>query len=1025
MDDHKPILIQQEKTISNLLTRVAELEQQNLQLRNRVNLSKFNLFEKEAYQKILNTSDEKFRILAETTPTAIMVYQNNYWVYANRAASVISGYSEAELLRQKFWEIIHPDYVDLIKDRGQTKQQGQQTENNYEFMIISKNGSEKWVDLTATPIPYQNEAAILVSITEITQRRHALIKLAESESRFRLLAQSAMDLASMNSIDEIFKYAAKRIWDINGNIGVVTLTTIDTETNNWQLNTINGINDQLDELIGLLGTDVLNLTGKVDHDFYQQLIFGKLTPLEIGLPVLLKGLITPQIADKVKKLLSLEKLHTITFKHNHHIYVNICILSTEKSNILNTEFIEAFVAEISLFNEKERIKQEVKDNKKRYKLLSDTTSECILIHRSGIVIDFNQAFEKLFGYNLLELENKEIFDTVIAPEFGELTRYHIQHEYALPYEVMAINKNGKQIPVEIEGNNMIYMGQNVRITLIRDLTERKKTEQELRSSEAKFKSVFDFSNIGIAIADDSGIAIDINDEFSRLVGFSKDELIGKKFADITHGDDRAIEAEFLQKIRDNQVESCRFEKRYIAKSGAIIWADVAIAPRRNEQEEIDFFIGMVMDISSWKNFEVSLIENEKQLTIKNNEIALQNNEFLSLNAVLQERVAEIKSINSELEIAKELAEQSNQLKTAFLANMSHEIRTPMNSIIGFAQLLGQFPDSEKIIQFTEIINNSAQQLLSLIDDIIFYSRLQTGLIPLRENEFYVTDILADVTRSFDLPEYKSDVKLFTRIGSDCDSLFIKSDYDKIRQVLTNLISNAFKYTYSGHITLGCKNKYPYLEFFVEDTGIGVDVNEQEYIFNRFYRGQEVERSNIRGTGLGLSIVKDLVELMKGSIRVKSEKGIGSRFFFQIPIFEVKISGQSINNKIIPLQPLNKLKILIAEDESSNFEYLNVLLIDKVSQIDHASNGKLAIDMALSNSYDLILMDIKMPLTNGIEAIKQILKIKPNQQIIAQSAYSLPEEKKLAINAGCAAYLTKPISDIELFSIINQVINNKK
>jgi signal transduction histidine kinase/CheY-like chemotaxis protein len=419
------------------------------------------------------------------------------------------------------------------------------------------------------------------------------------------------------------------------------------------------------------------------------------------------------------------------------------------------------------------------------------------------------------------------------------------------------------------------------------------------------------------------------------------------------------------------------------------------------------------------------IEHERLMHAKNDEIERQNQEYNVLNKQLQERIFEIGQINAELKSAKDLAEKSNQLKTAFLANMSHEIRTPLNSIMGFAQLLGQFPESGKTRQFTHIISKSAQQLLSLIDDIIFYSRLQTGLIPLRENEFLVGDLLDDITKSFGLPEFKNSVSLLKVTKPNCDALFIASDYDKLRQILTNLVSNAFKYTNQGKITLGCEKEGNKMMFFVRDTGIGIHEHELDQIFDRFYRSQEVELSNIRGTGLGLSIVKELTELMGGQIWVESEKDKGSVFYVSVPLKTAQTDFETDVDIEIQPESLSEIKILVVEDELSNFELLYELLYDKVAVVDHALHGEIAVEMATQQTYDIILMDIKMPVMDGIEATKTILAANPKQLIIAQTAYTLNEEREAALSAGCVAYVTKPIKKYDLFNTLNQVVSRMK
>ena len=241
-----------------------------------------------------------------------------------------------------------------------------------------------------------------------------------------------------------------------------------------------------------------------------------------------------------------------------------------------------------------------------------------------------------------------------------------------------------------------------------------------------------------------------------------------------------------------------------------------------------------------------------------------------------------KQTEQELLKAKERAEESDRIKTAFLQNMSHEIRTPMNSIMGFASLLPDEENKDSIINFSNIIYKNAEQLVHIIDHIVFYSQLQNKQFSYIPKKFDAYGLILDIKQSFSIPSYQKGVELKTNISAD-NSFTIYSDYDKIRQVFTNLISNAFKYTSNGSITFGINKVETELLFYVSDTGIGVPRFENEKIFERFYRASNVNTSAISGTGLGLSIVKELIELLGGKIWVESEEGMGSTFYFTLPI----------------------------------------------------------------------------------------------------------------------------------------------
>ena len=276
------------------------------------------------------------------------------------------------------------------------------------------------------------------------------------------------------------------------------------------------------------------------------------------------------------------------------------------------------------------------------------------------------------------------------------------------------------------------------------------------------------------------------------------------------------------------------------------------------------------------------------------QVRKESNKYKSTNQKLQVLVEqlEIKNaehvlIEKELIKAKEMAEESDNLKSSFLANMSHEIRTPMNSIMGFASLLPDEESKDLLTNYAQIIVRNSEQLVNIIDDIVLYSRLQTKLVSFRPTSFNASDLLADIEQSFNLPEFKQ--RSVTLVVSFPEkSAYLTTDYEKLRQILTNLISNSFKYTPQGTITVTYTLLDKRVRFQVSDTGMGISKKELDKVFDRFFRGANVSNSSIQGTGLGLSIVKELVELIQGRIWVESkpeqkEHDWVTSFFFEIPI----------------------------------------------------------------------------------------------------------------------------------------------
>lgn len=374
----------------------------------------------------------------------------------------------------------------------------------------------------------------------------------------------------------------------------------------------------------------------------------------------------------------------------------------------------------------------------------------------------------------------------------------------------------------------------------------------------------------------------------------------------------------------------------------------------------------------------------------------------------------------ELKAAKIKAEEINRLKSSVLVSMSHEIRTPMNAIMGFSDLIMEAEGDEKK-QFAAIIQKCSKQLLTLMDDVLHLSRLQSKKMPIDNIRFKPAELVTDVYRMFNLPHLKKELDITICIPGQYEDLVMQSDAGKIRQVLTNFATNAMKYTPEGSVKLGFDLENGSVEFYVTDTGIGIPEKEQQKIFESFYRSGQAISSAIEGTGLGLSIAKELVELMGGVIGVSSVPNKGSRFFFSIPLgkFDKIKAGKPLLQT--EQKRLEEFTILVAEDERVHYQYIEILLKGEVKRIDHAANGREAVELALKNSYNLILMDLKMPVMGGIEATEILKQQCPDIPIIAQTAYSLSEEKESALKAGCADFISKPIKKKELIEMINRYV----
>ncbi|MBI5542033.1 MAG: PAS domain S-box protein [Bacteroidia bacterium] len=383
-----------------------------------------------------------------------------------------------------------------------------------------------------------------------------------------------------------------------------------------------------------------------------------------------------------------------------------------------------------------------------------------------------------------------------------------------------------------------------------------------------------------------------------------------------------------------------------------------------------------------------------------------------------------KQEESDLIRAKEKAEESDRLKSAFLANMSHEIRTPMNGILGFAGLLKENNLSvEKQKSFIEIIEQSGQRMLNTINDIIDISKIESGQISLYFHEININKALEELYNFFN--NHASENGLTLKIESelqDSDCIF-ETDLTKFNQIFTNLINNAIKFTKSGSIVIGCQLNNNKIEFYVKDTGMGIPIENQKLIFERFRQGSESYTRGYEGSGLGLSISKAFVELLGGKMWVKSEVNSGSTFYFSLPNNikkEIIINNESTVIKLLDLENKN---ILIVEDDKTSSLFIQSILLSTKANIIAAENGKIALEILKNNSnIDLILMDMKMPVLDGYKTTIEIRKTNKTIPIIAQTAFAFSEDEKKILECGCNAYISKPIIKDKLLLKIHQHIN---
>lgn len=538
------------------------------------------------------------------------------------------------------------------------------------------------------------------------------------------------------------------------------------------------------------------------------------------------------------------------------------------------------------------------------------------------------------------------------------------------------------IPVEhvadIETFCAKFRNNTPELTIIDDSSPLHKHFEELQI----FKKIVDQSPLSIIVTDTRGTILYANTRFASLSGYALEELLGQNPRVIKSGYHSKTFYESLWKtiLSGNDWVGEFLNKK---KSGELYWERALISPIKDENGKVFRIIGIKEDIT----------ERKKML--------------------------------EELVQVKDKAAQSDRLKTAFLANISHEIRTPMNGIIGFAELLKRPNLSlEKQLEFVAIIEQSSKRMLGILNNIIELSKIEAGIINIELNEVNVNNILEELKDHFKKEAEEKNLFFECIKGLNDDDAIIINDYNKLQQILTNLIQNAIKFTHKGGIKVGYRLEGNYMHFYVEDTGIGIPEEYHQIIFDRFRQVQEGTARQYEGAGIGLAIAKAFVDLLKGNIWVESSRDtIGATFHFTIPYQPINHKQTSME-KTGTLQIKRPISILIVEDDERSAQLLAEMFANEPVTLYTATDGKQAVELVMKNPIDIVLMDLKMPEMDGFEATRIIRSRFPNLPIIAQTAYTFSDERKKAFEAGCNDYISKPISMNKLFEIINRFINLK-
>ena len=515
------------------------------------------------------------------------------------------------------------------------------------------------------------------------------------------------------------------------------------------------------------------------------------------------------------------------------------------------------------------------------------------------------------------------------------------------------------------------------VVVYNDVTREKQFEKKLKVISRAIEQ----NPAAVMITDHEGNIEYVNPKFTDLTGYSQKEVLGKNPRILQSGE---LSQGFYEELWRVILSGKEWQGEFLnkKKNGELYWENTSISPVINEKGIITNFVAVKEDVTEKKKLWNQLVD------------------------------------------AKEKAEESDRLKSCFLANISHEIRTPMNGILGFSALLREpLLSGEEREQYTKLIQESGKRMLSLINNLIDISRIESGELSLSPGTTNINEIIESVYASFREKARQKGVSF--SFGADllAKESIVVTDKARLNQVLSLLVDNALKYTSEGEVAFGYKKAGKVLEFYVRDTGIGIPEDQQGKIFERFRQVSLDATCEYEGAGLGLSLSKKIVEMLGGTISVDSTPGEGSIFNFTLPYtpFQSKNSWSQEPKEGHSVFPAG-FTILVADDDSISRLLLKGVLSAQNATVLLAENGRKAVEKVETEpAINVVLMDMKMPVMNGYEATVRIKDIRSDLPVIAQTAFADPSEKEAAKNAGCDVVLSKPINPEKLLAEIQKYV----
>ncbi len=1025
-----------------------------------------DITERKQSEIALAESEERFRTTLYSTGDAIITTDTNGHIrYMNPVAEGLTGWKEDEASGKPIREVFSIFNEDTREEVGnpvdKVLEKGMIVMLSNHTLLRSKNGIEIPIGDSGAPIRNAKGeiAGVVLVFRNQTHEREAQRKIRESEEKYRKAFQTSPDAVSINRMDGLYVEINEGFTNLTGFTREEVIGKFSTEIDIW------AIPEDRQKLIAELKEKgfIENLESKFrcnDGSLKTSLMSANMITLN-NEPHILS--ITRDISERNKADLSLREnkekwqnlfnnspdaiaIYQAVDNGDDFVFTDFNLTAQKTDNLSHDEVIGKRISELfpaadevglldgfrnvwqtgkteclnSTFYKDNRIegwreniiyklnngeivaiytdtterelarKALSKSEEKFRKLFNDHAAVKLIIDpETGNIVEANKAASVFYGWTKLELTamNLNQLNVLASKDIkNEIERALTNNQNFFEFEHRLKDGSIKDVAVfsstiEIDGKNYLH-------SIVQDITNSRQAEKQLKL----LGRAIDQNPVSIVITNINGDIQYVNPKFTEVTGYTYDEVIGENPRILQSGEHKP---EFYKDLWNTILTGADWHGEFHnkKKNGEHFWESAVISPVFDDSGTISSFVAVKEDIT------------EKKKNIQ------------------------------ELIVAKEHAEESDRLKTAFLTNISHEIRTPMNGILGFSELLkmpGLSGDQQQ--EYIGIIKKSSERMLNIINDIVDISKIESGLMKVAIKEFNINEQTEYIYSFFNPRTERKAIRLICKNGLPDKDALITTDKEKVNAALINLVKNAIKFTESGSIEFGYTQKQGNqlpgqletrneFEFFVKDTGIGIPKDRQLAIFDRFVQADIADTKAYQGAGLGLSISKAYIEMLGGKIRVESEEGKGSVFYFSIPNYakpeEKTVNPMNVSNEAIT--KIKKLKILIVEDDAVSEMLLSIALkAHNNNEVLKARSGDEAITLCRNNpDIDLVMMDIKMPVMDGHETTREIRKFNTEVIIIAQTAFGLARDRQKALAAGCNDYISKPIQKDVLQGLIEK------